>query len=201
MADRHAEFAPFFGGVGEDGAETSEVSAARSALREVTVLRDIGVVDDLTPFECFVLDKLEGVISGDLFESRRHADDQDLQVLFELAGLEVLVLESNDVLASQAASRSRLYPSMERASGGRAEALLAAGALDMVFVRYELRSYMHYTSVEFECGTPWRVAVEKRAAFEQRYSASSACEALRRGDLDLARMLVLRALRGRDAPL
>ena len=90
---------------------------------------------------------------------------------------------------------------MERASGGRAEALLAAGALDMVFVRYELRSYMHYTSVEFECGTPWRVAVEKRAAFEQRYRASSACEALRRGDLDLARMLVLSALRGRDAPL
>ena len=201
MADRHAEFAPFFEGVQEDGAETSEVSAARSALREVTVLRDIGVVDDLTPFECFVLDKLEGVISGDLFESRRYADDQDLQVLFELAGLEVLVLESNDVLASQAASRSRLYPSMERASGGRAEALLAAGALDMVFVRYELRSYMHYTSVEFECGTPWRVAVEKRAAFEQQYSASSACEALRRGDLDVARMLVLSALRGRDAPL
>ena len=95
----------FFEGVQEDGAETSEVSAARSALREVTVLRDIGVVDGLTPFECFVLDKLEGVISGDLFESPRYADDQDLQVLFELAGLEVLVLESNDVLASQAASR------------------------------------------------------------------------------------------------
>ena len=177
------------------------MSAARSALREVTVLRDIGVVDDLTPFECFVVDKLEGVISGDLFESRRYADDQDLQVLFELAGLEVLVLESNDVLASQAASRSRLYPSMERAGGGRAEALLAAGALDMVFVRYELRSYIHYTSVEFECGTPWRVAVEKRAAFEQRYTASSACEALRRGYSDPPRMLVLSALRGRDAPL
>ena len=177
------------------------MSDTRSALREVTVFRDIDVVDKLGPFECFVLDKLEGVISDDLFESRRYADDQDLQVLFELAGLEVLVLESNDLLASQGASRSRLYPDMERASGGRAEALLAAGALDMVFVRYELRSYMHYTSVEFECGTPWRVAVEKRAVFEQRYTASSACEALGRGDMDLARMLVLSALRGRDAPL
>ena len=172
---------------------------ARAALREVPVFRDPDAVDGLTPFECVVLDKLEGVLRGDLYDSRRYADDSDLQVLFELAGLEVLVLESNDVLASQAGSRSRLYPSLERASGGRAEALLAAGALDMVFVRYELGSYMHYTSVEFEGGTPWRVDVDKRAALEQRYVASSVCEAFRRGDLDLARMLVLSALRGRHA--
>ena len=134
-----------------------------------------------------------------MYDSRRYADDSDLQVLFELAGLEVLVLESNDVLASQAGARSRLYPSLERASGGRAAALLAAGALDMVFVRYELGSYVHYTSVEFDDRTPWRVDVEKRAALEQRCGASSVCEALRRGDLDMARLLVLSALRGHDA--
>ena len=199
MADRHAEFSPFFGGVDGDEAETPEVRDARAALRDVPVFRDLDVVDGLTPFQCVVLDKLEGVLCGDLCDSRRYADDTGLQVLFELAGLEVLVLESNDVLASHAGSRSRLYPSLERASGGRAQALLDAGALGMVFVRYELGLYMHYDSVEFEDGTPWCVDLDKRAALAQRYGASSTCEAFRRGDLDLARMLVLSALRGRDA--
>ena len=139
------------------------------------------------------------MITGDLYESRRHADDQDLQVLFGLAGLEALVLESIDILATEAGSRSRLYPSLERASDGRAQNLLGAGALDMVFVRYELGLYLHYTSVRFEDGAPWRVDGDKRDAFEQRYRASSVCEAIWRGDTDLARMLVLSAVLGRDA--
>ena len=97
------------------------------------------------------------MITGDLYQSRRHADDHDLQALFGLASFEALVLESNDVVAAGAGSRSRLYPSLESASGGRAENLLDAGALDMVFARYELGAYLHYTSVRFEGGASWRV--------------------------------------------
>ena len=69
----------------------------------------------------------------------------------------------------------------------------------MVFVRYELGLYLHYTSVRFEDGAPWRVDGDKRLALEQRYRASGTCEAIRRGDADLARMLVLSSLLGRDA--
>ena len=200
LADRQADFAPFVHGVvGDADEDAREVSEARAALRDVAVFADLGVVDQLTPFQCVVLDKLEGVITGDLYESRRHADDHDLQVLFGLAGLEALVLESNDVVATGAGSRSRLYPSLERASDGRAQNLLDAGALDMVFVRYELGLYLHYTSVRFEDGALWRVDGDKRLAFEQRYRASDLCAAILRGDADLGRMLVLSALLGRDA--
>ena len=122
-----------------------------------------------------------------------------MSIVFSFDFTVLLVLESNDILATEAGSRSRLYPSLERASGGRAQNLLGAGALDMVFVRYELGLYLHYTSVQFEDGAPWRVDGDKRVAFEQRYHAPNVCEATRRGDTDLARMLVLSAVLGRDA--
>ena len=160
MADRQAEFAPFV-------AESEEVSEARAALGEVPAYHDLGVVDRLTPFQCVVLDKLEGVITGDLFDSRRYADDNDMQVLLGPSGLEALVLESNDVLGAGEACRSRLYPSHQRADAGRAAELLEAGALDLVFVRYELGAYWHYVSVAFDCGSPWRLDGAKRDALEK----------------------------------
>ena len=109
------------------------------------------------------------------------------------------MLESNDVLATEAGSRSRLYPSLERGSGGRAQSLLEAGALDMVFVRYELGAYLHYTSVQLEGGAPLRLDSDKRVALEQRYLASGICQAILRADDDLARMLLLSKLLGRDS--
>ena len=146
-----------------------------------------------------MLDKLEGVLTGDLYESRRYADDNDMQVVFGLSELEVLVLESSDVASTADAScRSRLYPSHELASAGRASALLEAGALDMVLVRYEVGAYLHYASVEFEDGAPWHVDSAKRAALEARYLASGVCKAVR-GGADVARLLVLSALLGREA--
>ena len=128
LADRQTEFAPFVG----DGEGALELSEARAALREVRVFRDLCVVEGLTPFQCVVLDKFEGVITGDLYASRRYADDSDMQVLLGPSGL---VLESNDIVATGPGCRSRLYPSLERTSAGRAADLLEAGALDMVFVR------------------------------------------------------------------
>ena len=52
MADRQAEFAPFVQGVaGCDDEGAFEVREARAALREVPVFRDLGVVEELTPFQ------------------------------------------------------------------------------------------------------------------------------------------------------
>ena len=127
----------------------------------------------LTPYRCLVLGKFEGVLAGDLLDSRRYADDNDMQVLLRPAGLEVLVLESNDVLAGSAAARSRVYPSWERL-GSRVHARLQAGELDMVFVRYELGAYMHCTSVAFEDGRPWQVSAAKRRLLEGTATATSA---------------------------
>ena len=202
MAGRQAEFAPFVQGVDDSGpepCEAREVREARAALRDVAVFRDLGVVERLTPFQCVVLDKFEGVVTGDLYESRRYAGDNDIQVLCGPSGLEVLVLESNDVVATGVAPRSRLYPSHERADAGRAAELLEACVLDMVFVRYELGAYWHYASVEFEGGSPWHIDGAKRTALEARYLASDVCKAVRAGNADVARMLVLSALLGRDA--
>ena len=198
MADRGREFGGAVRGVDFLGAEVREVREARAALRDVPVYRDLGVVELLTPYQCLVLDKFEGVLAGDLLDSRRYADDNDMQVLLRPAGLEVLVLESNDVLAGSAAARSRVYPSWERL-GSRVHARLQAGELDMVFVRYELGAYMHYTSVAFEDGRPWQVSAAKRRLLEGLYRDCDVCKAVREDDDDLARTLMLTKLRGGSA--
>ena len=51
------------------------------------MFRNLGAVERLTPFQCVVLDKSEGVLTGDLYESRRYADDTDMQVFFCHSGL------------------------------------------------------------------------------------------------------------------
>ena len=200
MADRHEDFAASVVGVDFLGVELPEVSAARAALWQVPAYCALGVVELLTPFECSVLDKFEGVLAGDLLDERRYADDSDMHVLLAPADLEVLVLESNDVLGSDAAARSRVYPRGERC-GQQVRSRLERGLLDMVFVRYELGSYQHYVSVSFVEGQPWHVSVAKRQAMEVAYAASGVCTAVYRSDYDLARLLLLTKLRGADGVL
>ena len=69
----------------------------------------------------------------------------------------------------------------------------------MVLLRYELGEYLLYASVGFEDGAPWHVENAKLASPEARYLASGVCKAVRAGDADVARMLVLSALLGREA--
>ena len=66
----------------------------------------------------------------------------------------------------------------------------------MVFVRYELGAFQHYTSVAFTDGAPWRVAESKRQLVEASYAASGVCTAVRHSDYDVARLLMLTKLRG-----
>ena len=197
MAGRRDDFAAGVVGVDFAGLELPVVRAARSALWQVPAYRALGVVELLTPFECSVLDKFEGVLAGDLLDERRYADDADMLVLLEPVGLEVLVLESNDVISSGAAARSRVRPT-RGSCGDRVLSRLGRGMLDMVFVRYELGSYTHYVSVAFSHGQPWHVNVVKRDAMEAIYAASALCTAVRRVDYDLARLLLLSKLRGDD---
>ena len=196
-AVRHEDFAATVVGVDFLGVESPEICAARDALWRVPAYRDLGVVELLTPFECSVLDKFEGVLAGDLLDERRYADDSDMAVLMDSAGFEVLVLESNDVLGSDAAARSRLYPGGERC-GQAVLSRLEHGKLDVVLVRYELGSYQHYVSVSFVDGQPWHVSAAKRQSLELAYAASDLCTAVYRSDDDLARLLLLTKLRGAD---
>ena len=121
-----------------------------------------------------------------------------MQVLLRPTGLEVLVLESSDFLASAGAAQSRLYPSRSL-PGAELMARLHAGTVDMVFVHYEIGSYLHYVSVDFVDGAPWRVGAAKRDAVDGLYAASALCRAVRQGEADLARTLLLTKLRGQGS--
>ena len=70
--------------------------------------------------------------------------------------------------------------------------------LDIVFVRYELGSYLHCVSVAFGDGQPWHVSAAKHEAMEGAYAASGVCMAVARSDYDVARLLLLTKLRGAD---
>ena len=193
LADRQEEFAATVQGVDFLGDEVPEIRAARAALRGVPAYRALGVVELLTPFQCVVLDKFEGVLADDLLDSRRYADYREIQVLLQLFGLQVLVVESNDALLSEEAARSCVYPTLERA-GSSVRARLEGGELDMVFVRYEQLQYQHFTSVAFDGERPWHVNAEKRRLVEVRFAECAVCRAVRAGDDDLARTLLLSKL-------
>ena len=158
MALRAAEFAPFV--LREDalGQEAPEVRDARAFLRGVPVYR--GFAGQLAPFECMVLDKFEGVLRCDLLDLRRYPDDNDTQVLLQLSACDVLVLESNDASRDGSLARSCVYPGRQLAGAGLL-ARIRAGELDMVLVRYELGSYLHYASVDFDGGRVWCVERSK----------------------------------------
>ena len=181
------------------GKEEPAVREARRVLRGVPSYHSRGVVGRLSPFQCLVLDKFEGVLAGDLLDLRRYPDDTDVRVLLQLAACELVVFEGNDLERGEAGWHSRVYPGwgpLDATALGR----LAAGDLDMVVVRYERPGYEHYKSVAFEDGRAWVVAPAKRAALEQRYVACDVCRAVRDRDDDLARMLMYTRLTGNEAP-
>ena len=185
MAERHVDFAPSVQGVGWDLCEAPEIRDARAALACVGPYR--GMANVLTPFECVVLDKFEGVLSGDLLESRRYADAHEMHVLLQPCGLKLLVLEGREEAGEQL---SRVYPGAERLD----DEDLRAGALDMVFVRYQSGAFEHYESVCFADGGPWRVRGEVRERVEAWHAACAVSQALRRGEVDVARASMLSLL-------
>ena len=77
---------------------------------------------------------------------------------------------------------------------------IRAGELDIVLVRYELGSYLHYASVDFVDGRDWCVARSKCSCLGEKYLACNVCLAVRDGDDDLARMLMYTRLSGNNAP-
>ena len=199
LASRSAEFSHLVPGVDFLGQEERAVSDARSFLRDVPAYRTRGVVGRLSPFQCLVLDKFEGVLAGDLLDLRRYPDVTDARVFLQLATCEVVVFEGNDLDRGDAGWHSRVYPSCDPVDAG-ALRRLAAGDLDMVLVRYERLGYEHYKSVAFEDGRAWRVSLAKRCVLEQRYLTCDVCRAVRARDDDLARMLMYTRLSGNDAP-
>ena len=193
MVERYEELAPTVPGVvaGVDGKlmENPEVRDARRFLGRVGVYRD--GVNALTPFACVILDKFEGVLSNDLLEVRRYAGDHEMQALLRPCGLQMLVVESTDMLEGHA-QRSRVYPGWHGLDV--AQTMLVTGALDAVVVRYELGSYKHYQSVCFDSGEPWSLSEDARARVEASHAACDVSQAVLRGEADEARLMMLTAL-------
>ena len=71
---------------------------------------------------------------------------------------------------------------------------LRSGSLDMVFVRYEAHAWMHYRSVCFSDGRPWRVSEDTRLRVDALVAACPVCRALLQGEVDTARMLLVSLL-------
>ena len=156
-------------------------------------------MSQLSPFQCVILDKFEGVLSGDFLDLRRYADEHDICVLLQLSACDVLVVESDDVDRDGGLARSCVSPAREPMGAGLC-GRLRAGELDMIVVRYELGSYLHCASVEFDDGRPWQLPARKRELLERRYSDCEVCRAVRGGDDDLARMLMYTRLSGGSVP-
>ena len=104
--------------------------------------------------------------------------------------MELLVIEGVD--RPGAPLRSKLYPSED--SLELALPKLRDGALDLVFVRHEACSYLHYQSVCFADGRPWRVSEEARRRVEALFATREVCGALLRGQRDAARAMMLSLL-------
>ena len=137
-ARRREEFAPTVVGAEETAGssfefgEALELQAGRRALRRAW-RGSAGVADWLSPFAVRVLGKFEGVLSGDLVDSRRYAEQREMLALVQVCGLEILIVEGGGTPDSPL--RTKLYPS----DGNLDVALpkLRGGVLDMVFVHYD----------------------------------------------------------------
>ena len=194
-ARRREEFAPTVAGEQEtagspfESGGSLELQAGRRSSRRVR-RGYVGVADWLSPFAVRVLDKFEGVLSGDLSDPRRYAEQQDMLALVQVCGLEVLIVEGGDTPGS--ALRTKLYPS----GGDLGVALpkLRGGVLDMVFVHYDAETWQHYRSVCFAGTGPWVVSEAVRRRVETLIASCSICDAILRGERDTARTLMLSLL-------
>ena len=194
-ARRREEFAPTVVGEEETAGspfefgEALELQAGRRALRRAW-RGYVGVADWLSPFAVRVLDKFEGVLSGDLIDSRRYAEQQEMLALVQVCGLEVLIVEGGDTPDSPL--RTKLYPS----DGNLDVALpkLRGGVLDMVFVHYDAETWQHYRSVCFADARPWMVSEAVRRRVGTLIASCPICGAILSGQRDTARMLMLSLL-------
>ncbi len=190
VARRRADFAHTVPGSLFQLAEPPEVRAARRDLARSHRCY-AGVVDTLPPFDVMLLDKFEGVLSGDLHAERRYAEMYEVLALVQSCGLELLIVEGADAPGART-MRTRVYPSEETLDA--AVPKLRGGVLDMVFVRYEAGAWQHCRSVRFADGGLWRVGSEARSRVERRVADCSVCRALARGQVGAARALMLSLL-------
>ena len=128
---------------------------------------------------------------GDLLESRRYADDFELNGLAQEFGLTIFVVEAGDADTCGGA-RSRLYSDFQDSMVALAR--LREGRVDCVFVRYEHRSYQHFESVEFRDGRSWRLSDAVRARVENSHGLCPVSAALRELDHRSARLRFLELL-------
>ena len=177
------EFSVF---VGDDvEAEAQETAIRRDVISRVPIYSTCS--DDLSAFDLYVLDKFEGVISGDLSTERRYADHLEMKVFLQECGLQMAVLNS------AGDEHSMELPSQLPWSAATALSL-QQGQFDLFLVHYSEGAYLHYDAVCFEDGNPWQVPAAVRSRVRDVLSACQTWASLMAQDYDLARALLLSAL-------
>ena len=146
LAQRKEEFHAY---VGDD----AEMPARREALAHIC---DYAVsLDRLDPFDIYVLDKFEGVLTNDCSMERRYADQLEIKTLLEVCNLQVVIYHSTDLAMRRVMPQDQPFDEAARAA-------LVAGAIELLLVHYVDGAYMHYDSVRFVDGTLWQVAEDTR---------------------------------------
>ena len=183
LAMHKVEFSVF---VGDDvEAEAQETAIRRDVISRVPIYSTCS--DDLSAFDLYVLDKFEGVISGDLSTERRYADHLEMKVFLQECSLRMAVLNS------AGDEHSMELPSQLPWSAATASSL-QQGHFDLFLVHYSEGAYLHYDAVCFEDGNPWQVPAAVRSRVRDVLSACQTWASLMAQDYDLARALLLSAL-------
>ena len=183
LAMRKAEFSVF---VGEDiDGEAQGTAIRRDVISQVPVYATC--LEDLSAFDLYVLDKFEGVISGDFSNERRYADNLEMKVFLQECGLQMAVLNS-------AGDDHSIELPSQRPWSPDTVSSLQQGNIELLLVHYSEGAYLHYDAVCFEDGSSWQVSAEVRARVRTVLSACDTWTSLMEGDFDLARTLLLSAL-------
>ena len=141
--------------VGEDA------SQRRQAVSSLTECAD--VMDRLDDFDCYVLDKLEGLLNEAAVDTRRWAEDVEISALLAKLNLCALVLRPQDVEASMWKPSNRLVRHPEDLQA------LATDAPDLFFLHWSDGAYEHFATVgktveEGEESDVWFVPADRRAS-------------------------------------
>jgi hypothetical protein len=180
LAQRKEEFHAY---VGDD----AEMPARREALAHIC---DYAVsLDRLDPFDIYVLDKFEGVLTNDCSMERRYADQLEIKTLLEVCNLSVVIYHSTDLAMRRVMPQDQPFDEAARAA-------LADGAIEFLLVHYVDGAYMHYDSVRFVDGTLWQVAEDTRKRVSEILQNCPTWDALCQGATawPMARALLLSIL-------
>ena len=138
-------------------------------------------VDRLTPFDVYVLDKMEAAFVPVSMRERRWADQMEIVALLQALNVRALLLMPGNIDSSQ------WLPDAERMSiHDLGQGRLRESRPDMFFLRWSEGAYQHYATVRYGTQSSWRCSEAVCAAAERIIQEIPTVQALLERDFDLS---------------